>query len=731
MKLCKTRIRTKYLWFLICGMYGCIFPGFTQISGTSTNQPSITDEINYREKIFLHIDRKLYLSGEPIWFKGYCTDSEFNIPTGVSKVLYIEILNSQNQPVLAEKVPLKEGISHGTVLIPRSLQTGIYYVRAYTRWMTNFPPEYYFTDKIYIVNPFVPLEMYGVIPGESEEYSIHFFTHNDVLTKDRNSDVVFRALNKTGSGVNLKGWVVNEPGDTITRLNTWKFGYGLFSFVPSESDQQYKIITINSNGIRKEIPLPFPVISEEFFAKPGINNTITQNERFEININSGKSIFSVREKVTLTIDTKNSVGKAIGANLSISVYKSDNQIGINHKNIFQYLNYSSDRPDNILLPDDQFSFTEYNSDTLKKILSVIYSSSDSIYGDIDINSDQTYTLPETRGLTLNGTLYSTKDGKPSPGIKIYIAQPGKNAQIYATRSVYNGRFQIQLFDQYKPNDIIVMPAENPDDYYIVLDEDFSVRYGIINPELFLPDDLTAGYIEKLMVNMQIADAFGINWAQQNNSKEYDLPCIYGEPDESILLEDYIKLPAVEELFTELVKSVLIKRRRNDNFELQIIDPNSRFPIPGNPLLMLDGVPVLDINPVIIYMDPVDIEKIDVVRSRYIQGDESYQGIINMITKQADFHHFDLPPYGTRKPYQFFQAPLRFYSPDHSLDSDSLRSIPDFRNLLYWNPEVVTDDKGNVTVSFFTCDDISDYRIVIQGLDEFGLAGYAEGKISVK
>lgn len=730
----KIKLMAKHFCILIIGINICNFFGFSQISETSTIQPSIPDEINYREKIFLHIDRKLYLSGEIIWFKGYCTDGEFNIPSDVSKVMYIEILNNQNQPVLSEKVCLENGKSHGTVYIPRSLQTGIYYIRAYTRWMTNFSPEYYFTDRIIIVNPFLPLETVHIFPDESEEYTIRFYTYNGTLVTGQDSEIAFLAVNQTGSGVNLKGWVVDESGDTLSELNTWKYGYGLFSFIPGDTDRNYKIITISSNGNRTENPLPFPVSNEPPISNSRENSNGGKNVGFDITINSGKSIFSPRERVTLTIDTRNSVGKAVHSDLSVSVYKSDNQVGLNHKNIFQYLNLSSSFPVSDLMPDDQFPFSEYNSDTLKKILDIIYSFysfTDSVDTEFDITSDQTYTLPEIRGLTLSGTLYNKQDGKPSAGIKLYIAQPGKNAQIYATRSVYNGRFQIQFFNQYGRNDIIVMPAENPDNYYIELEEDFSYMYSSINPDLFLPDDPAIGYIEKLMVNMQIADAFGINQTQQNDRNKYDLPPIYGEPDESILLEDYIKLPAVEELFTELVKSVLIKRRRNNNFELQIIDPSTKLSIPGKPLLLLDGVPVLDINPVIIYMDPVDIEKIEVVRYRYIQGSESYPGIINIITKQADFHHFDLPSYGIRKPYQFFQTPLTFYSPDHSSDTDSLRSIPDFRNLLYWNPEVVTDDKGTVTVSFFTGDDISDYRIVIQGLNEFGLPGYAEGKISVK
>lgn len=725
------RCLIKNLCVLTTASIICIFPCFSQISESNADQTSTKDETEFREKIFLHLDRKLYLSGEIIWFKGYCTNREFNIPSDVSKVMYVEVLNNQNQPILREKIFLERGKCLGTINIPRSIQTGIYYIRAYTRWMTNFPPEYYFADRIFIVNPFIPVETVKIIPDESEDYVIHYFTRNKVLEIGRKCEIAFLAQNQSGDGADLKGWVVNESGDTLATLNTWKFGYGFFSFIPQGTDRDFKIITISSNGRRKESLLQFPGNDRSRISMPRKENI--DNDGFEINVHSAKTQFSPREKVTLTIETKNSVGNAIPSDLSVSVYKSGSHPGFYHKNIFQYLNYTSLLPVPALLPDDKFPFSEYDSDTLKNILDIIYSFysiQDTVYTVSDTISDKTYTLPEIRGLTVNGTVYGTEDGKPSPGVKLYIAQPGKSARIYATRSVFNGRFQIQLYNQYGRNDIIVMPAENPEDYYIVLDEDFNDNFSRIEPESFYPDESTIGYIEELMVNMQIADAFGNYQAKPSRGKEYELPAIYGEPDESILLEDYIKLPAVEELFTELVKSVLIKRRKN-NFELQIIDPSARLPISGKPLLLLDGVPVLDINPVIIYMDPVDIEKIEVVRYRYIQGSEMYQGIINLITKQADFHHFDLPSYGIRKPYLFFQSPLEFHSPDHSSDPDSLRSIPDFRNLLYWNPEVVTNDKGIATISFYTCDDISDYKIVVQGLNEYGLPGYAEGAISVK
>src|SRR4030042_6548 len=655
------------LFIFIAGFSVCIFPLYAQANESNTNQElSIPDEFNYREKIFLHIDRKLYLSGEIIWFKGYCTYKDINLLSDVSKVMYVEVLNNQNKPILSEKILLEKGTGDGRIYVPRSIQTGVYYIRAYTRWMTNFPPGYFFVDKLYIVNPFLPLET-NIITEESEDYTINFYTENGRL---------------------------------------WK-------------------------GKRKEVPLPFPVFDEKLPKESDKNKISAGMKEMNIMLESDKSTYVPRERVTLKIFAENPEGHPVISNMSISVYKSDNQIRFNHKNIFQYLNYSSFFPDSMLFPDDQFPFSEYTTDTLKNILQIIYSSKDSVDKGLDVSSDHTYILPETRGLTLTGTIYSTLNGNPSSGIKVYVAQPGKTAQIYTTRSGGYGRFQVRLFNQYGENDIIIMPAENPDNYYIILDEDFSNSYSNINPEVFWPDDKTIDYIKLLMINLQVEDAFGNYPVQESDMNKYYLPNIYGKPDESVFLEDYIKLPAVEELFFELVKSVLIKRKRNNNFELQVIAPSAKLPLPGKPLLLLDGVPVLDINPVIIYMDPVDIEKIDVVQSPFIQGNESYFGIINMITKQADFTNFDLPSYAIRNLYTFFQVPGTFHSPDYSSDNDSLTSHPDFRNLLYWNPEVVTDNNGTVADSFYTADDISDYRIVIQGLSEDGLPGYSEAVISVR
>jgi hypothetical protein len=717
--------------YFLTGIISGISLTYSQVShAISQDRVSIPEDFSYREKIFLHTDRKLYLSGEIIWFKGYCSYRGMNILSDISKVMYVEVLDDQNSPILSEKILLEKGTGHGNFQIPRSVQTGFYNIRAYTRWMTNFAPEYWFTDRLYIVNPFLPLEVIAR-EDESRDYNVDFYPEGGKLIQGVNNEIGFRAKTITGYETKLTGWFVNQSGDTISDLKTWKQGFGLFSFTP-EINERYRVITISTYGIRKESLFPFPV-----FEKTSVGNSYLELAEFEpgelnIDMKTERNVYSPREKVTLTIDTRDPAGKAVPAYLSVSVYKSDQQIGINPKNIYQYLNRGTYLPDYFLYPDDQFPFSDYHSDTLKRILKIIWSCADTSGMKLDVPADHSYILPETRGITVTGTVYNSGSGTTASGVKVYVSQPGKTAQIYTTTSGGSGRFQVRLLDQFGRNDIIVMPAQNPESYYISIDEEFSSAYSTGIPGYkFYPDDITIRYIEKLMVNLQVEDAFGNNPIRPIDLKQFELPDIYGVPDESVLLEDYIKLPAVEELFYEIVKSVLIKRKRNNNFELQIINPVTKIPIPTKPLFLVDGVPVHDINPVIIYMDPVNIEKIDVVSAPFVQGNESYYGIINMVTKQADYNHFDLPSYAVRKPYQFYQVPYTFNSPDYSAVNDSILTNPDFRNLLYWNPEITTDNTGVSTVSFYTADDISDYRIVIQGLSQDGLAGYREAVITVK
>jgi len=73
----------------------------------------------------------------------------------------------------------------------------------------------------------------------------------------------------------------------------------------------------------------------------------------------------------------------------------------------------------------------------------------------------------------------------------------------------------------------------------------------------------------------------------------------------------------------------------------------------------------------------------------------------------------------------------FYSPNYSLDSLKNNRIPDFRNTLYWNPDLHTDKTGKTTVEFYSSDESAEYIITIEGITPDGKTGVTSIPLIIK
>jgi uncharacterized protein YfaS (alpha-2-macroglobulin family) len=136
------------VFFLQCGLLNAQSQQADLLKQQFYNYQSGT----FQEKLFIHTDKSFYLAGETIWFKVYDVDASFHKPLTTSTIAYTEILNKDLKPVLQTKVQLSNGSGNGSVTIPGFLPTGNYIFRAYTSWMKNFSPDFYFEQTIHIVN---------------------------------------------------------------------------------------------------------------------------------------------------------------------------------------------------------------------------------------------------------------------------------------------------------------------------------------------------------------------------------------------------------------------------------------------------------------------------------------------------------------------------------------------------------------------------------------------------
>ncbi len=106
----------------------------------------------FREEITLYTDRSLYAVGEEILFKA-AYQTTITSSKRFSTVLYMELIKPDGTALVQQKIPLENNDVSGHISIPENLLSGIYYLKAYTKWMRNNPVESYGYQLVKIVNP--------------------------------------------------------------------------------------------------------------------------------------------------------------------------------------------------------------------------------------------------------------------------------------------------------------------------------------------------------------------------------------------------------------------------------------------------------------------------------------------------------------------------------------------------------------------------------------------------
>lgn len=105
-----------------------------------------------QEKVYLHLDKPYYAVGDDIWFKAYVIDTKTSSPSSISNILYVELIDNKDSITNQIKLPLQSGITWGDFKLPDTLEEGSYRIRAYTQWMRNASPDFFFDKTIKIGN---------------------------------------------------------------------------------------------------------------------------------------------------------------------------------------------------------------------------------------------------------------------------------------------------------------------------------------------------------------------------------------------------------------------------------------------------------------------------------------------------------------------------------------------------------------------------------------------------
>jgi hypothetical protein len=181
---------------------------------------------------------------------------------------------------------------------------------------------------------------------------------------------------------------------------------------------------------------------------------------------------------------------------------------------------------------------------------------------------------------------------------------------------------------------------------------------------------------------------------------------------------------------EYVTLILVKRR-NGHYHLPVFNLTySNQVFDRDPLILLDGVPVFDIDK-LMALDPLKIRKLETVQRKYFLGSASFDGILNWVSYKGDLAGYILDPHAVVIDYPGLELEREFYSPAYATEEEKASHLPDFRNVLYWSPSVATDTTGKKPLGFFSSDVPGRYFVVVEGLTADGTPGTGIAGFEVK
>lgn len=737
----------------------------------------MTDGTFYREEIYVTTDRDLYFTGEKIQLRLDLLNLLSGTPSQASRVVYVELVDPSGNPLVQLKAGLTGSTGSAEIQIPDTLRTGSYIIRSATAWMQNFSDDLFSHRLVSVINPFEIPAVRRLPEANPGPDSVLFFPESGSLVAGLESVVGLKCFSRRGNPVSVRGYIINEKNDTVAEAETGRDGYGLFTLTPETTGNLF--LVLNGTMANRKIPLPsvsdkgvaFSILrdnTEELRVRIRFSLSLIDKDRYYLNyshvslpplkrdllpadineivldkkdlpggpafisivnssgdilagrwvINDGtvpagfsirmnKTDYSPREKVSLEITAAGPSGYPVSTGFSVSVVKSVLVNDYNHSPSFRGfqnapLAVMNPNPSgNLKCPDDYLIFAgDFDNEAR-----------------IRQNGSETgFRLPEMEGHLVSGTIRNTSDGEPLSDENLVMSYVGKSAQCRFTRSNEKGQFNYIIRD-YGKKEIVIQPLSGAGtSYYVEIMDPFPEIRRKYNIPPFNIDSSRLEEINRAIISMQVESVYK-TFTKPAIIQPEPSPDFYGKPDLTIRLDDYIRLTTFREVIREILPGVSTYRK-NDQTGFRLINKYPNMSFETDPLIVVDGVPVAETDKVLM-INSEELEKVDVLNTRYFFSDIMIEGIINIKSKKGDLGvmEFTRPPF--RQEFDALQKVNEFYFPVYDTQETRDSRIPDFRNTLFWDPDITTDDEGKAGITFYTSDEAADYTVIIKGLSPDG------------
>ncbi len=430
--------------------------------------------------------------------------------------------------------------------------------------------------------------------------------------------------------------------------------------------------------------------------------------------------YAPRKKVTLNILAATQAGKTSEADMSMSVYRLDSLQSPDENNISSYLWLNSELAGTIESPQYYFDSTSIPEAADNLMLTQGWRRFR--WEDVLQNKKPSFTYaPEYNGHIITGKVIDTRTGSTAENIESYLSVPGVRTQFSPSRSDASGQVKFEMKEMYGSSEIIVQTNSRVDSLYRVdIANPFFESYSSRKlPSFHFTSDNATNFLTH-SIGSQVQNIYLGDMLQQFGIPALDTNPLQVPRESRYLLDNYVRFVTLEEVLREYVLSVNV-RKREDKFHVLLYDLANKVYFENDGLVLLDGVPVFDQDKFMKF-DPLKIRKVEVVDNKYFLGGNYFDGILNCSTYKGNLADFELDPHATVIDYDGLQLQREFYSPQYATEQQLNSHLPDFRNVLYWSPNIHTNTLGKQTTSFYTSDVKGKYAVVLQGIAADGKSG---------
>ncbi|RZK62932.1 MAG: hypothetical protein EOO59_01220 [Hymenobacter sp.] len=221
------------------------------------------------EKAYLHLDKPVYTAGETIWLRAYVVDATLHQPDTLSGVLHVELLSEQQRVVGQRTLRLAQGLAAGQLALPDTLAPGTYLLRAYTSWMRNADPGFFYTRRLQVWPAATPEAVpenraaFQRVAARAQRAAkraatppdIQFLPEGGSLVEGLESVVAFKAVAYTGSGIDVTGQVLDAQNQLVATFSSTHLGMGFFRLTPAPG-QHYHAVVASPQAAAVTVPLP-------------------------------------------------------------------------------------------------------------------------------------------------------------------------------------------------------------------------------------------------------------------------------------------------------------------------------------------------------------------------------------------------------------------------------------------------------------------------------------------